>query len=183
LAGLIRLPSAVMLTFLQSAKYGNISVKLWMRASDYSERKSLCNSEIVSATARRFSAPAAATSLRESARVAEPLWRAAYWPRMAIRPEKIWAQQCKVQRELIGGVRREEFARFTCSGDAIELRRRCRGAARVRVRTASLSALVWQTFNQYEIASYSASLKPKRRNGLRNLVYLRRPSGDRCQFR
>ena len=34
-------------------------------------------------------------------------------------------------------------------------------------------AEVWQIFNQYEIAGYVESLKPKQRNRLRSLLYLR----------
>jgi hypothetical protein len=34
-------------------------------------------------------------------------------------------------------------------------------------------AEVWRIFNQYEIAGYVASLKPKQRQRLRSLLYLR----------
>ena len=38
-------------------------------------------------------------------------------------------------------------------------------------------AEVWRIFNQYEIAGYVASLKPKQRKRLRSLLYLRCPPG------
>jgi len=37
-------------------------------------------------------------------------------------------------------------------------------------------AEVWRIFNQYEIAGYVASLKPKQRKRLRRLLYLRLPT-------
>lgn len=44
-------------------------------------------------------------------------------------------------------------------------------------------AEVWRIFNQYEIAGYVASLKPKQRKRLRSLLYLRCPATGRATAR
>src|ERR1700683_4901637 len=80
---------------------------------------------------------------------------------MAIRFEKIWIQQCKATKGIKRrfGVKgaldyliREKLLSFA---DAAEQR------PEVAREPAPFLAEVWRIFNQYEIAGYGASLKPK----------------------
>lgn len=95
---------------------------------------------------------------------------------MAIRFEKIWVDQCKATKGIKRrfGVKsgldyliREKLLNFA---DAAEQRPEF---ARELPR---FLAEVWRIFNQYEIAGYIASLKPKQRKRLRSLLYLRCPT-------
>ena len=95
---------------------------------------------------------------------------------MSIRFEKIWIQQCKATKGIKRrfGVKsaldyliREKLLNFADAADqrpefARELPR--------------FLAAVWRIFNQYEIAGYVASLKPKERKKLRSLLYLQSPN-------
>lgn len=95
---------------------------------------------------------------------------------MSIRFEKIWVQQCKATKGIKRrfGVKsaldyliREKLLNFA---DAAE---RHPEFARELPR---FLAEVWRIFNQYEIAGYVGSLKPKQRKRLRSLLYLRLPT-------
>ena len=99
---------------------------------------------------------------------------------MIIRFEKIWVQQCKATKGIKRrfGVKsaldyliREKLLNFA---DAAEQHPEfARELPRFLVE-------VWQIFNQYEIAGYVASLKPKQRKRLRSLLYLRCPTPSRA---
>ena len=95
---------------------------------------------------------------------------------MSIRFEKIWVQQCTATKGIKRrfGVKsaldyliREKLLNFA---DAAE---RHPEFARELPR---FLAEVWRIFNQYEIAGYVGSLKPKQRKRLRSLLYLRLPT-------
>jgi hypothetical protein len=92
---------------------------------------------------------------------------------MSIRFEKIWVQQCKATKGIKRrfGVKsaldyliREKLLNFA---DAAE------GRPEFARELPRFLAEVWRIFNQYEIAGYVASLKPKQRKRLRSLLYLR----------
>src|SRR5258708_22444165 len=102
---------------------------------------------------------------------------------MSIRFEKIWVDQCRATRGIKRrfGVKsaldyliREKLLNF--AGPAAQRPEFARELPRVL-------AEVWRIFNQYEIAGYVASLKPKQRNRLRSLVYLRCPTSSRATAR
>lgn len=89
---------------------------------------------------------------------------------MAIRFENIWVQQCRATKGIkrrfgaksaLDYLIREKLLNF--AEDAERRPEFARELPRFR-------AEVWQIFNEYEIAGYVASLKPKQ---LRNLLYLR----------
>lgn len=107
-----------------------------------------------------------------SAFIADQAGCTIYWPGMAIRFEKIWIQQCKAAK----GIKR----RFGVKS-AIDylIREKLLDFADVAEERPEFArelprflAEVWQVFNQYEIAGYVASLRPKQRNRLRSLLYL-----------
>jgi hypothetical protein len=92
---------------------------------------------------------------------------------MSLRFEKIWVQQCKATKGIKRrfGVKsaldyliREKLLNFV---DAAEQR------PEFAQELPRFLAEVWRIFNQYEIAGYVASLKPKQRKRLRSLLYLR----------
>lgn len=95
---------------------------------------------------------------------------------MAIKFEKIWVDQCRATKGIKRrfGVKsaldyliREKLLNFA---DAADQR------PEVARELPRFLAEVWQIFNQYEIAGYVASLKPKQRKRLRSLLYLATPS-------
>jgi hypothetical protein len=81
---------------------------------------------------------------------------------MAIRFEKIWVQQCRATK----AIKRRFDAKSALdyhSREAVELHPGSRAAIGVCERTATFLAEVWRIFNEFEIAGYVASLKPKHR--------------------
>ena len=92
---------------------------------------------------------------------------------MAIRFEKIWVQQCKATK----GIKRRFGVKSALDYLIREKLLNFADAAEERPEFARelprFLAEVWRIFNQYEIAGYVASLKPKQRQRLRSLLYLR----------
>lgn len=99
--------------------------------------------------------------------------RALYWPGMAIRFEKIWVQQCRATK----GIKRRFGVKSALDYLIREKLLNFAETAEERPEFARelprFLAEVWEIFNQYEIAGYVASLKPKQRKRLRDLLYLR----------
>ena len=95
---------------------------------------------------------------------------------MAIRFEKIWVQQCKATK----GIKRRFGVKSALDYLIREKLLNFAEAAEQRPEFARelprFLAEVWRIFNQYEIAGYVASLKPKQRKRLRNLLYLWSPT-------
>jgi hypothetical protein len=95
---------------------------------------------------------------------------------MSIRFEKIWVQQCKATK----GIRRRFGAKSALDYLIREKLLNFADAAEQRPEFARelprFWAEVWRIFNQYEIAGYIASLRPKQRKRLRGLLYLRCPT-------
>ena len=96
-----------------------------------------------------------------------------YYPRMAIRFEKIWVQQCRATK----GIKRRFGAKSALD---YLIREKLLNFAQDAERRPEFArelprflAEVWQIFNEYEIAGYVESLKPKQRKTVRNLLYLR----------
>jgi hypothetical protein len=92
---------------------------------------------------------------------------------MAIRFEKIWVQQCRATK----GIKRRFGAKSALD---YLIREKLLNFAEDAERRPEFArelprflAEVWRIFNEYEIAGYVASLKPKQRKTLRNLLYLR----------
>lgn len=90
-----------------------------------------------------------------------------------MRFEKIWVDQCRATKGIkrrfgaesaLDYLMREKLLNFA---EAAE-----RHPEFAREMPRFLSA-VWRIFNQYEIAGYVASLKPKQRKKLRGLLYVR----------
>lgn len=108
---------------------------------------------------------------------------AVYWPRMSIRFEKIWAQQCKATK----GIKRRFGAKSALDYLIREKLLNFADAAEQRPEFARelprFLAEVWRIFNQYEIAGYVASLKPRQRTRLRSLLYVRCPTSGRATAR
>ena len=92
---------------------------------------------------------------------------------MNIRFEKIWVQQCKATK----GIKRRFGVKSALDYLIREKLLNFADAAEQRPEFARelprFLAEVWRIFNQYEIAGYVASLKPKQRKTLRSLLYLR----------
>ena len=92
---------------------------------------------------------------------------------MSIRFEKIWVQQCKATK----GIKRRFGVKSALDYLIREKLLNFADAAEERPEFARelprFLAEVWRIFNQYEIAGYVASLKPKQRKILRSLLYLR----------
>ena len=109
--------------------------------------------------------------------IASWCWRALYWPRMSIRFEKIWVQQCKATK----GIRRRFGVESALDYLIREKLLNFAEAAEERPEFARelprFLAQVWQIFNPYELAGYVASLKPKQRKRLRSLLYVRPTRG------
>jgi hypothetical protein len=89
-----------------------------------------------------------------------------------MRFERVWIDQCRATREIKRryGVKSaldylitEKLLNFA---EAAEQHPEC-----ARELPRFLSA-VWRIFNEYEIAGYVASLRPKQRRRLRSLLYL-----------
>src|ERR1700720_1759013 len=104
--------------------------------------------------------------------IAGLLWTALYWPRMAIRFEKIWVQQCRATKGIkrrfgpksaLDYLIREKLLNFAADAE----RRPEFGRELPR-----FLAEVWRIFNEFEIAGYIAILNPKQRKTVRNLLYL-----------
>jgi len=97
---------------------------------------------------------------------------------MAIRFEKIWVQQCKATK----GIKRRFGVKSALDYLVREKLLNFADAAEQRPEFARelprFLAEVWRIFNQYEIAGYVASLKPKQRKRLRTLLYLRLATRD-----
>ena len=97
---------------------------------------------------------------------------------MSIRFEKIWVQQCKATK----GIKRRFGVKSALDYLIREKLLNFADAAEERPEFARelprFLAEVWRIFNQYEIAGYVASLKPKQRKRLRSLLYLRCPTSS-----
>jgi len=108
---------------------------------------------------------------------------AVYWPRMSIRFEKIWVQQCKATK----GIKRRFGVKSALDYLIREKLLTFADAAEQHPEFARelprFLAEVWRIFNQYEIAGYVASLKPMQRRRLRSLLYLRCPTPGRATAR
>jgi hypothetical protein len=91
---------------------------------------------------------------------------------MAIQFEKIWVQQCKATK----GIKRHFGVKSALDYLIREKLLNFADAAEQQPEFARelprFLAEVWRMFNQYEIAGYVASLKPKQRKRLRSLLYL-----------
>src|SRR5690348_11712958 len=109
--------------------------------------------------------------------IATRLWQAVYCPRMSIRFEKIWVQQCKATK----GIKRRFGVKSALDYLIREKLLNFADAAEERSEFARelprFLAEVWRIFNQYELAGYVASLKPQQRKRLRSLLYLRPTPG------
>lgn len=96
---------------------------------------------------------------------------------MSIRFEKIWVQQCKATK----GIKRRFGVKSALDYLIREKLLNFADAAEQHPEFARelprFLAEVWRIFNQYEIAGYVASLKPKQRKRLRGLLYLRTTRG------
>jgi hypothetical protein len=92
---------------------------------------------------------------------------------MGIRFEKIWVQQCRATK----GIKRHFGAKSALDYLIREKLMNFAQAAEQRPEFARelprFLAEVWRIFNEYEIAGYIASMKPKPRKALRQLLYLR----------
>jgi hypothetical protein len=92
---------------------------------------------------------------------------------MSIRFEKIWVDQCRATK----GIKRRFGTKSALDYLIREKLLNFAEAAEQRPEFARelprFLAEVWRIFNQYEIAGYVASLKPKPRKTLRSLLYLR----------
>ena len=113
------------------------------------------------------------SSRRSAPGIAGLLWTALYCSRMAIRFEKIWVQQCRATK----GIKRRFGAKSALD---YLIREKLLNFAEDAERRPEFArelprflAEVWRIFNEFEIAGYVASLKPKQRKTVRNLLYLR----------
>jgi len=92
---------------------------------------------------------------------------------MGVRFEKIWVQQCRATK----GIKRHFGAKSALDYLIREKLMKFAQAAEQRPEFARelprFLAEVWQIFNEYEIAGYIASIKPKPRKALRQPLYLR----------
>ena len=99
---------------------------------------------------------------------------------MSIRFEKIWVQQCKATK----GIKRRFGVKSALDYLIREKLLNFAEAAEQRPEFARelprFLAEVWRIFNQYEIAGYVASLKPRQRKRLHGLLYLRCPTPGRA---
>lgn len=102
---------------------------------------------------------------------------------MSIRFEKIWVQQCKATK----GIKRRFGVKSALDYLIREKLLNFAEAAEQRPEFARelprFLAEVWRIFNQYEIAGYVASLKPRQRKRLHGLLYLRCPTPGRATAR
>jgi hypothetical protein len=96
---------------------------------------------------------------------------------MSVRFEKIWVEQCKATK----GIKRRFGVKSALDYLIREKLLNFADAAEQHPEFAQelprFLAEVWRIFNQYEIAGYVASLKPKQRKRLRGLLYLRTTRG------
>jgi hypothetical protein len=93
-----------------------------------------------------------------------------------MRFERIWVDQCRATK----GIKRRFGAKSALDYLIREKLLNFADAAEQHPEFARelprFLAEVWRIFNQYEIAGYVASLKPKQRKRLRGLLYVRFPT-------
>jgi hypothetical protein len=89
-----------------------------------------------------------------------------------MRFEKIWVKQCRATK----GIRRRFGAKsaldYLISEKLLLFAQEAERQPKFAAELPRFLAAIWQLFNQYELAGYVASQKPRARKQLQRLLYL-----------
>ena len=92
---------------------------------------------------------------------------------MGIRFEKIWVEQCRATRGIKRRFGGKSALDYLIREKLLDFSQEAERSSEYAKELPRFLAQVWRIFNEYEIAGYVASLKPKPRETLRTLLYLR----------
>jgi hypothetical protein len=92
---------------------------------------------------------------------------------MSIRFEKIWVEQCRATRRIKRRFGAKSALDYLIREKLLAFAEEAEKRPEYAKELPRFLAQVWRIFNEYEIAGYVASLKPKPRRMLRSLLYLR----------
>ena len=89
-----------------------------------------------------------------------------------MRFEKIWAEQCGATKRIKRRFGAKSALDYLIGEKLITFADAAEAHPEFARELPRFLAAVWRIFNEYEIAGYVASLKPKQRKRLRSLLYL-----------
>jgi len=92
---------------------------------------------------------------------------------MSIRFEKIWVDQCRATKDIKRRFGAKSALDYLIREKLLNFAEAAEQRPEFARELPRFLAEVWRIFNEYEIADYVASLKPKPRKTLRSLLYLR----------
>jgi hypothetical protein len=98
--------------------------------------------------------------------------RPLYDPEMSIRFEKIWVEQCRATKRIKRHFGAKSALDYLIHEKLLNFAEEAERRPEFARELPGFLAEVWRIFNQYEIAGYVASLKPKPRKRLRSLLYV-----------
>ena len=90
-----------------------------------------------------------------------------------LRFEKIWVDQCRATKGIKRRFGVESALDYLIREKLLNFAEAAEQRPEFARELPRFLAEVWRIFNQYEIAGYVASMKPKPRKTLRSLLYLR----------
>ena len=90
-----------------------------------------------------------------------------------MRFEKLWVDQCRATKRIKRRFGAKSALDYLIRDKLLYFAEEAEREPEFARELPRFLAAVWQVFNQYEIAGYVASLKPKPRKRLRSLLYLR----------
>jgi hypothetical protein len=90
-----------------------------------------------------------------------------------VRFEKIWVEQCAAARVIKRRFGAKSALDYLIGEKVITFADATRDHPAFAKEFPKFLAAVWRVFNEYEIAGYVASRKPRVRKALRQLLYLR----------
>lgn len=91
---------------------------------------------------------------------------------IGMRFEKIWVQQCRATRRIRRHFGAKSALDYLIGEKLVRFAEEAERRPEFAKELPHFLAAVWQTFNEYELASYVASRKPAVRIRLRRLLYL-----------
>ncbi len=100
-----------------------------------------------------------------------PTFRQGYIPSM--RFEKVWVEQCRATKAIKRRFGAKSALDYLIGEKLITFADVAKDHPPFARELPKFLAAIWRIFNEYEIAGYVISRKPKTRNRLRQLLYLR----------
>lgn len=90
-----------------------------------------------------------------------------------MRYERIWIQQCKATRAIRRRFGVRSALDYLIGEKLLRFAQEAERSPEFAKELPRFLAMVWQTFNEYELAGYVAGMRPSVRMQLRRLLYLR----------